>query len=118
MCQDWLGHALHIVRQNEVASANGRQGLDGTEQGERRTRAAAEQHVFVFPRGVDDLQDAVAHLVVHVDGANRLLGGDDVLGFGDRREVVDRMATWQRRIRGGPELRGSVLPFPRGLHPE
>ena len=33
-------------------------------------------------------------------------------------EVVDRMAAWQRRIRGGPEARGSVLPFPRGLPPE
>jgi flagellar protein FlbD len=33
-------------------------------------------------------------------------------------EVVDRMAAWQRRIRSGPEVRGSVLPFPRGLHLE
>ncbi|HYS82246.1 MAG TPA: flagellar FlbD family protein [Anaeromyxobacteraceae bacterium] len=33
-------------------------------------------------------------------------------------EVIDRMAAWQRRIRGGPEVRGSVLPFPRGVHPE
>jgi flagellar protein FlbD len=33
-------------------------------------------------------------------------------------EVVDRMAAWQHRVRGSPEARGSVLPFPRGLPPE
>ena len=33
-------------------------------------------------------------------------------------EVVDRTAAWQRRIRGGPEARGTVLPFPRGLPQE
>ncbi|HEX7623482.1 MAG TPA: flagellar FlbD family protein [Anaeromyxobacteraceae bacterium] len=33
-------------------------------------------------------------------------------------QVVDRMAAWQRRVRGSPEARGSVLPFPRGLAPE
>jgi flagellar protein FlbD len=27
-------------------------------------------------------------------------------------EVVDRVAAWQRRIRGSPELRAAVLPFP------
>ncbi len=30
-------------------------------------------------------------------------------------DVVDRVAAWQRRVRGAPELRGSVLPFPRGV---
>ncbi len=33
-------------------------------------------------------------------------------------EVVDRIAAWQRRVHGGPELRGTVLPFPRGLPQE
>ncbi len=33
-------------------------------------------------------------------------------------EVVDRVAAWQRRIRGGPEARGTVLPFPRGVPQE
>jgi flagellar protein FlbD len=33
-------------------------------------------------------------------------------------EVVDRVAAWQRRVRGGPELRASVLPFPRGVPQE
>ncbi len=33
-------------------------------------------------------------------------------------EVVDRVAEWQRRVRGGPEARGNVLPFPRGLPQE
>jgi flagellar protein FlbD len=27
-------------------------------------------------------------------------------------EVVDRVASWQRRVRGSPELRATVLPFP------
>jgi flagellar protein FlbD len=30
-------------------------------------------------------------------------------------EVVERVAAWQRRVRGAPEVRGNVLPFPRGL---
>ena len=30
-------------------------------------------------------------------------------------EVMERVAAWQRRIRGGPELRGTVLPFPHGV---
>ena len=30
-------------------------------------------------------------------------------------EVVDRVAAWQRRVRGVPEVRGSILPFPRGV---
>ena len=34
------------------------------------------------------------------------------------QEVVDRVAAWQRRIHGGPEARGTVLPFPRGLPQE
>jgi flagellar protein FlbD len=33
-------------------------------------------------------------------------------------EVVDRVAAWQRRVRAGPEQRGSVLPFPRGIPQE
>jgi flagellar protein FlbD len=33
-------------------------------------------------------------------------------------ELVERMAAWQRRVRGGPELRGTVLPFPRGVPEE
>lgn len=33
-------------------------------------------------------------------------------------EVVDRVAAWQRRTRGGPEARGTVLPFPRGVPQE
>ena len=34
-------------------------------------------------------------------------------------EVVERVLSWQRRVRGGPEARaGTVLPFPRGLSPE
>jgi flagellar protein FlbD len=33
-------------------------------------------------------------------------------------EVVDRAAAWQRRVRGAPEARGSVLPFPRGVPQE
>lgn len=33
-------------------------------------------------------------------------------------EVIDRVAAWQRRIRGGPDARGTVLPFPRGVIPE
>ena len=28
-------------------------------------------------------------------------------------EVTDRVAAWQRRVRGSPELRATVLPFPR-----
>ena len=28
-------------------------------------------------------------------------------------EVTDRVASWHRRIRGSPELRATVLPFPR-----
>jgi len=28
-------------------------------------------------------------------------------------EVTDRVAAWHRRIRGSPELRATVLPFPR-----
>jgi flagellar protein FlbD len=33
-------------------------------------------------------------------------------------EVVEHVAAWQRRVRGGPELRGTVLPFPRGVPQE
>lgn len=33
-------------------------------------------------------------------------------------EVIDRVAAWQRRVRGGPEIRRTVLPFPRGLAPQ
>ncbi len=33
-------------------------------------------------------------------------------------DVVDRVAAWHRRVRGGPELRGTVLPFPRGVPQE
>jgi flagellar protein FlbD len=33
-------------------------------------------------------------------------------------DVVDRVAAWQRRIRGGPEHRGTVLPFPRSVPEE
>jgi flagellar protein FlbD len=33
-------------------------------------------------------------------------------------EVVERVAAWQRRVRGVPEARGSVLPFPRGVPQE
>jgi flagellar protein FlbD len=33
-------------------------------------------------------------------------------------EVVDRVAAWQRRVRGGPEHRGTILPFPRGVPQE
>jgi flagellar protein FlbD len=32
-------------------------------------------------------------------------------------EVVNRVAAWQRRVRGSPELRATVLPFP-GLQSE
>ncbi len=32
-------------------------------------------------------------------------------------EIVERVASWQRRVRGPPEARGSVLPFPRGVGP-
>jgi flagellar protein FlbD len=28
-------------------------------------------------------------------------------------EVIERVAAWQRRVRGAPESRGTVLPFPR-----
>ncbi len=34
------------------------------------------------------------------------------------QDVVDRVAWWQRRIRGAPEHRGTVLPFPRGVSEE
>jgi flagellar protein FlbD len=33
-------------------------------------------------------------------------------------EVVDRIAAWQRRVRGAPEVRGTVVPFPRMLQQE
>ena len=33
-------------------------------------------------------------------------------------QVVERVAAWQRRLRGGPELRGTILPFPRGVPQE
>ena len=33
-------------------------------------------------------------------------------------EVVERVAAWQRRARGGPEARATVLPFPRGVPQE
>ena len=33
-------------------------------------------------------------------------------------EVVDRIAAWQRRVRGVPEGRANVLPFPRGVPQE
>jgi flagellar protein FlbD len=33
-------------------------------------------------------------------------------------EVVERAAAWQQRVRGGPEARGTVLPFPRGVPQE
>ncbi len=33
-------------------------------------------------------------------------------------EVVDRMAAWQRRVRGAPTSLGTVLPFTRGVHQE
>jgi flagellar protein FlbD len=33
-------------------------------------------------------------------------------------EVVERVAAWQRRVRGGPELRATILPFPRGVPQE
>jgi flagellar protein FlbD len=33
-------------------------------------------------------------------------------------EVVARVAAWQRRVRGGPEHRATVLPFPRGVPQE
>jgi flagellar protein FlbD len=33
-------------------------------------------------------------------------------------EVVDRVEAWQRRVHGVPEVRGNVLPFPRGLPEE
>jgi flagellar protein FlbD len=29
------------------------------------------------------------------------------------QEVVDRTASWRRRIHLGPELKGVILPFPR-----
>jgi len=33
-------------------------------------------------------------------------------------EVVEQVAQWQRRVRAGPEVRGTVLPFPRGVPQE
>jgi flagellar protein FlbD len=34
-------------------------------------------------------------------------------------DVIDRVATWQRHVRGGPAVRGgTVLPFPCGVAPE
>jgi flagellar protein FlbD len=33
-------------------------------------------------------------------------------------DVLERVAAWQRRVRGGPELRATVLPFPRGVPQE
>ena len=34
-------------------------------------------------------------------------------------EVIERVAHWQRHVRGGPEARGgTVLPFPRCVEPE
>ena len=33
-------------------------------------------------------------------------------------EVVERATAWQRRVRGGPELRATILPFPRGVPQE
>jgi flagellar protein FlbD len=33
-------------------------------------------------------------------------------------DIVDRVAAWQRRVRGGPEHRATVLPFPRGVPQE
>ena len=33
-------------------------------------------------------------------------------------EVVERIAAWQRRVRGAPEARGTLLPFPRVLPKE
>jgi len=29
------------------------------------------------------------------------------------QDVVERAALWRRRVHGGPELKGTVLPFPR-----
>jgi flagellar protein FlbD len=34
------------------------------------------------------------------------------------QEVVDRVVAWQRRVRAGPEARGAVLHFPRGVPQE
>jgi flagellar protein FlbD len=33
-------------------------------------------------------------------------------------EVVERIAAWQRRVRGPPEVRRTLLPFPRLLQQE
>ncbi len=34
------------------------------------------------------------------------------------QDVVDRVAAWQRRVRGVPEGRANVLPVPRGVPEE
>jgi flagellar protein FlbD len=76
-------------------------------------------------------------LLTHLDGKEFVLNADHLLAAESTpdtvlllttgmklmvresvEDVLERVAAWQRRVRGGPELRATVLPFPRGVPQE
>lgn len=56
--------------------------------------------------------EATPDTVLHLTTGLALMVGESV------PDVIDRVAAWQRRVRGVPECRGSVIPFPRGAPQE
>jgi flagellar protein FlbD len=49
------------------------------------------------------------------DTVIQLTSGDHLMVREPPDEVVERVAAWRRRCQLGPERRGGVLPFPRGV---
>jgi hypothetical protein len=92
MSENGLDHALDVIGQYEVTALDGRERLAGTEKCDRGPRAAAQVNVVMRPRSLDDIEDVLANLVVHVNGPHGFLTVQQFLGTDDRTDFVDGMA--------------------------
>src|SRR5207253_10769901 len=57
-------HALDIVRQDIVAAGHGRERLGRAEERNRGARTAAQMHIVMLARPLDDLEKIAADLVI------------------------------------------------------